>query len=49
MQHDYDGRIWADQHSHLSAAISAAFDKLSYTFERLTAHLYDAPWDRTKH
>lgn len=46
MRDALEGRLWADHHHELSAAVDTLLKDTGHVFRRLTARLYDAPWQR---
>jgi len=46
MRDEYDARLWEANHEQLSQSIDDGIALVRHAFVRLTARLYDAPWDR---
>lgn len=46
LRDEFEGRLWADHHHILSEQAAALFENTAVVFRRLTARLYDAPWQR---
>lgn len=44
MRDEFEGRLWADHHHILSEQAATLFENTAQIFRRLTARLYDAPW-----
>lgn len=47
LRDEFEGRLWADHHHQFSDAAAALFNDTAHAFRRLTARLYDAPWQRS--
>ena len=41
---ELEGRIWAEHQHDLATGFSAFAKDVLFTFDRLVAHLYEAPW-----
>lgn len=46
LRDEFEGRLWADHHHILSEQAAGLFADTALVFRRLTARLYDAPWQR---
>lgn len=46
MRDEIDGRQWEANHEQLSQSIDDGIAAIRHAFVRLTARLYDAPWER---
>lgn len=46
LRDEFEGRLWADHHHQFSDFAAGLFRDAAVVFRRLTARLYDAPWER---
>ena len=47
MRDELDARIWEANHGQFSQSIDDGVALARHAFVRLTARLYDAPWERS--
>ncbi|MCJ8156940.1 hypothetical protein [Sphingomonas sp. LaA6.9] len=48
LRDEFEGRLWADHHHVFSEQVAALFADTALVFRRLSARLYDAPWERSE-